>query len=1457
MHTPFRTRSGNLGRNRGINNSGKTGRRCRFEALESRQLLSITLPALSNVTLPAGTTMYVPLSGTAAGQTLSYAVTASDYSQVTPVIMPASNKTLEFDVDVNGTTETMDFQLFDNLAPATTAAIEALVNSGFYNGLQIYRNATTGGVTFCLQGGNDPPSGPIKTDAADMAEEFSPNLEYTAPGMLGMARSDPGTSSSEFFITGEATRSLDFNYTIFGMQTSGFDVFNTIAAMPNDPSSQNGEYLLNPVTITSASIITTSQTGMLQISAPAGVTGTVQVTVTASDGTDTPVTQSFTVTTAADDPSNPANPFSAVIPATPSALSFVPANGGSSTATTSNNSSSSSALQFLVSGVTSGDVVEILCDGNVIGQATATDTSVTVTTDGVTTLSDGAHSFTAIQIAESQTVSVNESTSAGGTTALSKTADVPSFNSAAVQVTVDTTAPVFNFPQANTAVVGVPYTCQVSVSDSTSVTYSLTGTPPSGMAIDANTGMITWTPSQTGTDQVNVQAVDLAGNTASTSYSINVLASNAAPVLTAASPSLGTINSDKTATIALATFINGGSGTTTQITDSDTNPAAVLGGIAIVGTTGSGTWSYILNGTTTPVAIGSVSASSALLLPHDASLSYAPSGASENATITYHAWDTTGGAATGYVDLSGTNATGGSTAYSTATDTASLTVVNTSSISGYVYVGDGQLKKMDATHAVLQGVVITLSLQNGSSWADVAKTMTDKNGYYHFDDLAAGTYQVTETQPTIYLDGEETLGTIGGVSEGTTGANQFSITLADGDNATCYNFGELGLKVQYISLSMSLASSLPSDGGIVARDYPPVVDLSQSAKDYSVSYAAGTAATAIAASTATVSDSDSAYLASMTATITNLQDGASETLAATTTGTSITAAYADGVLTLTGVDTPADYQQVLQSIVYSDTASSPQVGQRTITVVANDGIANSQVATAVVSVVQGPGCTVTPGNSLINANEATATSFTMAGAPLGATFNYTITSDGGSGQVTGTGTITDSTTQTVSNVDVSSLPNGTLTYSVTLTSGGVTGVPATATATLDTTAPSGYNITANDANVGAAKAASTGFTFTGAETGDTYTYKITSSGSTTASLTNTGTITSPNQVVGNIDVSSLPDGTLTYDVYLTDPAGNQGSHVQATAVLDQTAPAAFTVTPTDSLIGSSKATSTGFTIDGGEAFTTYSYTITSDGDGNVKTVTGSGTLTLTTQTISGIDVSSLPDGNLTFTVTLTDAAGNSTTETAHAILDTIAPSDYSITAIDANLNAAKAAATGFTFSGAEIGATYTYTITSSGSATASLTNTGTITSQDQIVNNIDVSSLPDGTLTYDVYLTDAAGNQGVHKTASAVLDRVAPAAFTVTPTDSLIGSSKATSTGFTIDGGEAFTTYSYTITSDGDGNVKTVTASGTLTLTTQTIGNIDVSSLPDGNLTFTVTLTDAAGNSTTETAHATLDTTTP
>jgi hypothetical protein len=83
---------------------------------------------------------------------------------------------------------------------------------------------------------------------------------------------------------------------------------------------------------------------------------------------------------------------------------------------------------------------------------------------------------------------------------------------------------------------------------------------------------------------------------------------------------------------------------------------------------------------------------------------------------------------------------------------------------------------------------------------------------------------------------------------------------------------------------------------------------------------------------------------------------------------------------------------------------------------------------------------------ITNAN-ANAVGFAIAKAPPGASFTYTITSSGGSGSVTGSGTISNSS-HTVSGVDVSALPSGTLTLSVTIsTMPGGTGAAKTATST--------------------------------------------------------------------------------------------------------------------------------------------------------------------------------------------------------------------------------------------------------------------------------------------------------------------------------------------------------------------------------------------------------------------------
>ena len=94
----------------------------------------------------------------------------------------------------------------------------------------------------------------------------------------------------------------------------------------------------------------------------------------------------------------------------------------------------------------------------------------------------------------------------------------------------------------------------------------------------------------------------------------------------------------------------------------------------------------------------------------------------------------------------------------------------------------------------------------------------------------------------------------------------------------------------------------------------------------------------------------------MTVTIGNPRDGAADILTVENMGLNavaqplaayprILASYANGVLTLTGPDETANFQSVLRTLTYDDTASSPDLAPRVITVVASDPAADSQPVT--------------------------------------------------------------------------------------------------------------------------------------------------------------------------------------------------------------------------------------------------------------------------------------------------------------------------------------------------------------------------------------------------------------------------------------------------------------------------------------------------------------------------------
>ncbi len=93
----------------------------------------------------------------------------------------------------------------------------------------------------------------------------------------------------------------------------------------------------------------------------------------------------------------------------------------------------------------------------------------------------------------------------------------------------------------------------------------------------------------------------------------------------------------------------------------------------------------------------------------------------------------------------------------------------------------------------------------------------------------------------------------------------------------------------------------------------------------------------------TLVDRNSPNLTGATITITNPLNGAAETLNVTTTG-SITSSYSNGVLTLSGSGTVAQYQQVLRTVTYNNTTATPISTPRTITFVVNDGAASSNAS---------------------------------------------------------------------------------------------------------------------------------------------------------------------------------------------------------------------------------------------------------------------------------------------------------------------------------------------------------------------------------------------------------------------------------------------------------------------------------------------------------------------------------
>lgn len=247
------------------------------------------LAPIEDVTLLAGAPLHIPLDGyDPNGQKITYTVQVSGNSGVSAQVL---GQTRSLRINMEGY-EDMIIRLFDNEVPRVTDAIAKLAEEGKYDGVIFHRVVDD----FVIQGGDPTGTGLGDPSLPRFDDQFHFDLQHTSKGVVSMAKAGDDTNSSQFFITEVATRSLDFNHSIFGFLIEGDHVREAISELPNSgPPNNTVQSNLAPK-MTSVEVFTDEENGLLRLKAAPGTTGTATITVTATDADGNSTTRTFNVT---------------------------------------------------------------------------------------------------------------------------------------------------------------------------------------------------------------------------------------------------------------------------------------------------------------------------------------------------------------------------------------------------------------------------------------------------------------------------------------------------------------------------------------------------------------------------------------------------------------------------------------------------------------------------------------------------------------------------------------------------------------------------------------------------------------------------------------------------------------------------------------------------------------------------------------------------------------------------------------------------------------------------------------------------------------------------------------------------------------------------------------------------------------------------------------------------------
>jgi len=279
-------------------------RLARFELLEPRRVLSgLTLNVPDQVTVLAGAPLHIALDGEGGVEDLSYTAAVEAGAPLTAEI-PEGNRSMRISVSyAEGETGEMVFELFEDLVPRVTDRIIDLAQQGFYDELTFHRIIKD----FMIQGG-DPLGDGTGGSGVDFDDQFHVDLQHTSSGILSMAKTIDDTNDSQFFITSEPTRWLDFNHSIFGFLTEGDDVREAIEDVPTDASDKP----TSDVVMTSVDVFTDNENAVLRLSATQQIAGPIDVVVTVTDEDGNEVSKTVEVTVVED--TTDGNPFLDDIP---------------------------------------------------------------------------------------------------------------------------------------------------------------------------------------------------------------------------------------------------------------------------------------------------------------------------------------------------------------------------------------------------------------------------------------------------------------------------------------------------------------------------------------------------------------------------------------------------------------------------------------------------------------------------------------------------------------------------------------------------------------------------------------------------------------------------------------------------------------------------------------------------------------------------------------------------------------------------------------------------------------------------------------------------------------------------------------------------------------------------------------------------------------------------------------